>query len=455
MSKKLKILVAEDDNEFREALVGYLKSKNFEVIGAANGRVARDIIPSAGIDLLITDVQMPFMDGVELLSWVKKNQPVPVIIMTGFSHLFKTQSAIEYGADAFLSKPFESKEMLETINSIIKPKDEVNNDAKPKENEKKKLENAYCKVSIDEFISMQKLLFDVYIQIADDKYIRIGNKGYAVLQDQMQKFKEKGIKHLHIRREDFSLLVNFNMIVGKKITGAAEVSAEKKANFIKYAGEVILEKCFVIGVDQKAFDDATQFSNLALSSIADSYDLVNILDLLGKHSDDVYAHSLGVSLYSVMIARQLGWISHSTLFKLSLAGMFHDIGEKEIDKAILKKSRIELTQEERKLIESHPVRGKEILESLGKVPSDVILAIYEHHERARGQGYPRNLELKDISPFGKVLAVADCFVKRALKTEKYAGISAQDALTAMDSFDVDLLDQDIYAALKRAIQGHP
>src|SRR5690606_25994723 len=106
----------------------------------------------------------------------------------------------------------------------------------------------------------------------------------------------------------------------------------------------------------------------------------DLLSILNSHSDHLYAHSLGVSMYSVMIAKAMDWNSTAALFKLSFGGLMHDIGKKEISPEILNKSRASLSYKERQVLETHPVRGKEIMESLKSAPSEVVAIVYEHHE---------------------------------------------------------------------------
>src|SRR3989344_8465266 len=96
-----KILLVEDDDYFRSAVKDLL-SKKYDVLEAANGKIARDLLILTSVDLVLSDIQMPHFTGVDLLEWVKKNRPSPVILMTGFSHILETQRAHELGADDFL-----------------------------------------------------------------------------------------------------------------------------------------------------------------------------------------------------------------------------------------------------------------------------------------------------------------------------------------------------------------
>lgn len=111
-----KILVVEDDQFFRDAICDLLKKKGYEVFEASNGKVAQEVILVQNFDVILSDIQMPSLTGIELLKWTQdKNITTPFILMTGFSMLLETQSAYDLGAKEFISKPFQQSELLELI----------------------------------------------------------------------------------------------------------------------------------------------------------------------------------------------------------------------------------------------------------------------------------------------------------------------------------------------------
>ena len=148
LNKKI-ILVVEDDHFFREAICDVLKKK-YTVLEAPNGKVATEILSLSDFDLVLSDIQMPGLTGLELLEWSKKNKPVPFVIMTGFSMVLETQTAYELGATGFIAKPFKNAELIAVLEGILSaPSPAV---AAVSE----KLE--FCKVSIDVKISCLKRL---------------------------------------------------------------------------------------------------------------------------------------------------------------------------------------------------------------------------------------------------------------------------------------------------------
>lgn len=397
-----KILVVEDDEFFRETICDVLK-EYYVVIQAPNGISAREILSIQEVDLVLSDVQMPGFSGLDLLEWSIKNKPVPFIIMTAFSTLLETRSAFELGAQGFIAKPFKIAELKVQLNNVLKT-------ANSHHPEEKKDISHFCKVSIEEFVSKPKIDFGVYIKLSEKNIIKIANKGDELPRNQLNQYKAKGVNFLHILKEDYGKLVDFNLDLVKIMKGRSDVSQEKKTAFLKYTGEVILERTFTDGINKEKLEDVSSFLKLTQEVIAESKESFDLLGIISDHSDQVYAHSIGVSMYSVLIAKQLSMTSSSTLFKLSMAGLFHDIGKKEIDKEILSKARHLLTKAERSIIESHVIRGQEILSSMKDIPPDVARIVSEHHEDSEGMGYPLRKTRREQHPLSRIIQCTNIFL---------------------------------------------
>lgn len=183
--------------------------------------------------------------------------------------------------------------------------------------------------------------------------------------------------------------------------------------------------------------------------MSDEKDIFDILNILNNHADFLYAHSLGVSLYAVMIARELQWFSQNIQFKLSMGGLFHDIGKKEIDRSILEKSRKDLDSDELALYESHPIRGMQILTQMKSIPSDVIQIVMQHHENCAGFGFPTGIKKNKIHPLSRVVSVANEFCDVVIKNPSQPNplLSPKDAVTQLVNLKSSLLDTDILIAL--------
>jgi len=116
-----RILVVEDEKGIREGLRNLLEREGFEVVAAENGQEGLALFRDTNPDLVLTDVEMPLMNGFELCGAIKSNRDtrlIPVVLVTGLRDV----TGIEAGADDFISKPFEPAELLARVRSLLRLK---------------------------------------------------------------------------------------------------------------------------------------------------------------------------------------------------------------------------------------------------------------------------------------------------------------------------------------------
>jgi len=124
-----KILVVDDDTRLRDLITQYLSENGFDVDNAKDAFEAEEKVSSSKFDLLVVDVMMPKKTGVEFTKELREKSKIPVLMLTAMGEIDDRISGLESGADDYLSKPFEPKELLLRIQSIlkrVKPKKEKN-----------------------------------------------------------------------------------------------------------------------------------------------------------------------------------------------------------------------------------------------------------------------------------------------------------------------------------------
>ncbi|MEQ8925727.1 MAG: response regulator [Fulvivirga sp.] len=117
-----KILIVDDTRHILEELKDILEMENFEVITAINGKTGLDSIESGNPDLIITDIHMPGISGLELLKKVKSTDAtkhIPVIVLTANADSENMKKAIQSNADKYLKKPCASGVLIEAINRLL------------------------------------------------------------------------------------------------------------------------------------------------------------------------------------------------------------------------------------------------------------------------------------------------------------------------------------------------
>jgi two-component system, OmpR family, phosphate regulon response regulator OmpR len=113
------ILVVDDDDRIRELVAKYLEGKGFLVTAARDAKDAKKIMEIIKFDILILDIMMPGESGLSLTKEVKKNNPTPIILLTAKREANNRIEGLEIGADDYLGKPFEPKELLLRIRNIL------------------------------------------------------------------------------------------------------------------------------------------------------------------------------------------------------------------------------------------------------------------------------------------------------------------------------------------------
>ena len=117
---KLHILIVDDDDRIRSLLKDYLSENNYIVSSAENSTEAKKKIEYLKFDIIILDVMMPGQNGYELTKDIKSRLKVPIILLTAKGEVENRIKGLELGADDYIGKPFEPKELLLRIKNIIK-----------------------------------------------------------------------------------------------------------------------------------------------------------------------------------------------------------------------------------------------------------------------------------------------------------------------------------------------
>lgn len=120
MQERPHILVIDDDTRLRALLQRYLQENGFAVTTAKDAENARMFLSQYIFDLLIVDVMMPNETGLEFLQNLRKTSQIPAIVLTAMGETEDRISGLESGADDYLAKPFEPKELVLRINNILR-----------------------------------------------------------------------------------------------------------------------------------------------------------------------------------------------------------------------------------------------------------------------------------------------------------------------------------------------
>jgi len=119
---KLKILIAEDERMLLKTMSFFLEKKGYQVIQAGDGETAITEAKSGGFDLIMTDINMPYASGMELLNLIRNEMklPTPVIVLTSAGLESTALNAFDIGASEFITKPFSLPVLAARIENLLR-----------------------------------------------------------------------------------------------------------------------------------------------------------------------------------------------------------------------------------------------------------------------------------------------------------------------------------------------
>ena len=433
-----RILVVDDERVIREILADFLSMEGFWVRTAEDGSNALVELSRQSYDLVLSDLKMPNMGGIELLSAIAKHTPnVVTVLMTGFGTVETAIEAMKKGAYDYILKPFKVEEVVHTIRRALEKQKLTA--------ENLRLREALSLYKVSEAISASLSLEEVLRTVTDAAIHEIdGDQVSVLVSDGEGGFFERA-RELH---PDFRPLQALPLIDVEKLR---EYFADDKP--LKVHGPTTIEWMLPSSIDEnsakpqalvatplrirksetigflvvlsytrgKKFDEGQRKLLLIVGSRASAaienaklYEdlkstfrqtirgLASAIDKMDRYTS---GHSERVAGYAQLLAIKLG-LSPEEVEITRQAALMHDIGKIGCVMNLNKPGK--LSTEEFDVFKRHPTFGKDILEPITFL-HPLIPAVHLHHERWDGRGYPLGLKGKDIPLIARLIAVADTY----------------------------------------------
>lgn len=187
---------------------------------------------------------------------------------------------------------------------------------------------------------------------------------------------------------------------------------------------------------------ADEVSTTLLDVVDNSTDINISLNNIKVSDEYTFKHCVDVATMGVLIGKNL-LFSDRRLKDIVIAGILHDLGKTKVPDEILNKPG-RLTDDEFKIIQTHPIYGYDLVSKSNQLSNDAKLAILEHHEKIDGTGYPRKCKGDEISLLGRLLSIVDVYdalvTKRPYRDEIIEPATAIEMMLSMSNqFDIQLL----------------
>ena len=165
-----KVLIVDDDENICEVIKMYIESAGYSTKVCNDGKEAERVFLEYRPDLVLLDVMLPHVDGIDVLKWIRKDYETPVIMLTAKGETFDKVLGLELGADDYIVKPFEPKEMLARIKAVLRRYNVDNENKEVLKFEQLTIDiNSYTVVYRDEEIKMPPKEFELLYYLSSNK----------------------------------------------------------------------------------------------------------------------------------------------------------------------------------------------------------------------------------------------------------------------------------------------
>jgi response regulator RpfG family c-di-GMP phosphodiesterase len=428
------VLAVDDNASLLRFLVSAFTANACAVTPAPTAERALELIGAEAFDLVVSDIKMPGLTGLDLLRAVKARQPAtPVVLITGAPSVNSAVFGLRHGAYDYLPKPFSIKEVQQLVERVRADREKWNGQTPLPAGLAEELSRR--QVSVEMLFRIGDLALQTQDQrVFVEKVLRLTGESLRndgalmLLRDEHGGFTTTEQGDPAVVDELRALLqANFDRLVsqgGREAVALARPGgrAAAVAALIPGVGQSMGVLCIGRLTVSGAFlpDERDMVVGFAQAMAVALQKLVlredherNLVDTITAfvnaiESKDPYlkGHSARVALYATEIARVMK-LDHEMVDVVGRGAMLHDLGKLSIMDTILRKPE-RLTEEEFALIKAHPVVGDRILKPLRFLARESC-AVRHHHERYDGSGYPDGLSGENIPLVARIVTVADVF----------------------------------------------
>ncbi len=478
LEERPRVLVVDDERVICEILADFLEMEGFSVTTAEDGHAALAELSRSNYDLVLSDLKMPKIGGIELLDAIQAHTPnIVTIIMTGFGTVETAINAMKRGAYDYILKPFKVEEVVHAIRRGLEKQKLQAENLRLKEalSLYKVSEAIAASLSLEQVIrtvvetAIQEVDADVVSillsdgeaaffervreinprKIVSSDHATYGTLDPAVLAEHFATEPvlllqgKKGLKFFKeppVDAELQSLIVTTLMVRQKTAGYLATLSFSPGKRFDEGQRKLLQ---IVSNRAGAAIENARLYEDLKATFRQTIRGLASAIDKMDRYTA---GHSERVAAYAQILAIKLG-LGEEEIEIVRQSALMHDVGKIGCVMNLNKPGK--LSQQEYEVFKLHPGYGKDILEPI-KFLHPLIPGVHLHHERWDGHGYPLGLKGQEIPLYARVIAVADTYdamtSDRAYRTALPHEVAIHEIKRCIgNQFDADVASEFIEA----------
>ncbi len=492
-----RVLVVDDEKFIRDILADFLGMEGYVVRTAEDGAAALNELNHAHYDLIISDLKMPRMGGIELLEAISHAAPHALtVIMTGFGTVETAIDAMKRGAYDYILKPFKVEEVIHVVQRGL--------EKQRLSAENLRLKEALSLYKVSEAIQASLSLEEVLATVGETAINEIhgdlvstwlddGEGGYFERQHLIRPTGAKSkieiigagppvVSASEAPRADYgafdpkAFISHFaadTMLLehGQKslrffarppdvdITSLLSVPLRMKSRLLGWIGVACFAKhkrfdegqrkmlSIVASRAAAAIENARLYEDLRATFQQTIQGLASAIDKMDRYTA---GHSERVATYAMYLAVRLG-LPVDMVEIVRQSALMHDIGKIGCVMNLNKPGK--LTQDEYEIFKRHPGFGRDILEPI-KFLNPLVPGVHLHHERWDGRGYPLQLRGNDIPIIARIIAVADTYDAMTSDRAYRRALPHEVAVAEIERCSATQFDPEVAASFNEGLDAY-
>jgi len=432
---EMNILLSETNDGWACKLRTFIEEHGDTLDIVINGRDAQALIHKNKYDIVILDFNTSNYSALEVLRFIRVHSPHLKVVLTFPSKAFFDDLGLEdselkrMGATDILLKPIDMRVLKKCLAGDVLFDGWKKAIAAPARHEEETevfaSDNEFTRIKADGALAINRAIFDLYVRIGKDKYLKILHEGDTLAQERLSEYQAKKVTYFYFKTRDRGTYINFINTLLSKIINKSTVSPSTKMNLAQSMVDKFIEEIYTVGIKPALIEEGKQLSENIYQFVQSDRDLNFLLqNYVADEADTKYLHLFLVSFFSTIICKATDWAKRRTVDNVVMGALLHDIGKIKIPQELRLMDPNLMSPVQVEIYKTHPTLGVELLKKIPFITEPVLQIVEQHHETIDGSGFPSGLTSTKIYPLAKIVGLADHFTNLMLRQK----LSPKDTL---------------------------